>query len=104
MLVTSGVSILKYLAVERGIPYLPTAIRDLLQVVGKRPLEVYIISTLLTVLFKLGGSQSFMSRGMRLIGNAIGPAGADFVMSLGLSGIVAASAQFLVSQQLRLTF
>lgn len=102
VLVTSGVSILKYLAVEKAIPYLPAAVQNLLQVVGKRSLEVYVISTLLTMLFTLGGEQSFMARGMRLIGSVTGAAAADFVMSMGLTGIVAASAKFMVSRNLRL--
>ena len=102
LLVTSGVSVLKYLALERVIPYLPTTIQTLLLAVGKRSLEVYIVSQLLTMLLKLGGQQSCMNRGMRLIGSVVGPAGADFIMSLGLTGIVAASAKFMVSRNLRL--
>jgi predicted acyltransferase len=104
VLVSSGISILKYLALDAVIPYLPTAIQNLLQAVGKRSLEVYAISTLLTLLLKLGGEQSFMARGMRWIGIVTGPAGADFIISLGLSGIVAASAQFMVAQNLRLAW
>ena len=102
LLVTSGVSVLKYLAVERAIPYLPSTIQTMLLAVGKRSLEVYIVSTLLTMLLKFGGEQSLMDRGLRLIGSVTGPAGADYIISLGLTGIVAASAQFMVSQNLRL--
>ncbi len=102
VLVTSGVSILKYLAVEKAVPYLPASVRDLLQAVGKRPLEVYIISTLLTAVLKVGGDQSLMARGIELIGNWAGALGADVIISLGLTGVVAASAKFLVSQNLRL--
>jgi len=102
VLVTSGVSVLKYLALERAMPYLPTTIQNLLLAVGKRSLEVYVISTLLTMLFTLGGQQSFMARGMRLIGSVTGAAAADFIMSLGFTGIVAASAKFMVSRNLRL--
>lgn len=104
VLVTSGVSILKYLAVESVVPHLPTAIQSLLQEVGKRSLEVYVVSTLLTILLKRGGDQSLMARGIRLIGSVTGAAGADFIMSLGLTGIVAASAKFMVSQNLKLTW
>lgn len=102
VLVTSGVSILKYLALEKAIPYLPPTIQDLLLAVGKRSLEVYVVSTLLTMSFKLGGQQSIFDRGTRLIEGVTGPAAADFIMSLGFTGIVAASAKFMVSQNLTL--
>lgn len=99
VLVTSGISILKYLAVEKIIPYLPLAFGNLLSDVGKRSLEVYVSSAVLTALFKIGGEQSFMAWCMRFMGH---PAVADFVVSLGLTGIVAAVAKVLVLRDLRL--
>ncbi|KXL50471.1 MAG: hypothetical protein FE78DRAFT_132171, partial [Acidomyces sp. 'richmondensis'] len=53
MLVTSGVSILKFLLVEKVLPYLPVAVQNLLEAVGKRSLETYVISTLITMFFKM---------------------------------------------------
>jgi predicted acyltransferase len=102
VLVTSGISILKYLALEGALPYLPTTIKSLLVAVGNRSLEVYAISTLLTMLLRIGGQQSCVARGMRLIGRATGTASADFIIGMGLTGIVAASAKFMVSRNLKL--
>lgn len=102
VLVTSGTSILKYLAVEALVPYLPGAIQSLLEAVGQRSLEVYIISTLLTIALKFGGEQSIFSRVTRSAQNAIGQAGLDVAVSLGLTGVVAASARSLVSHRIRL--
>jgi len=102
LLVTSGVSILKYLVIENVHPYLPAAVRNLLEAVGKRSLETYAISTLLIMLFKLRGEKSFMASGVGCLGSVIGPGWADFIMSLGLTGAVAAAANFLVSTDLRL--
>jgi predicted acyltransferase len=102
VLVSSGLSILKYVAVERGLRYLPSAIQDTLQAVGRRPLEVYIISTLLIMVANYGESQSLMARGKRLLSRFVGLPTADFVLSSGITGLVAAAAQFLVSRNIRL--
>lgn len=99
VLVTSGISILKYTAMEKVIPYLPIRLKSFLLAVGKRSLEVYVASTILTALLNLGGEQSFMAQSVHLIGD---PAVANFVMSLGLTGTMAAFAKFLVFQNLRL--
>jgi len=102
VLVTSGTSILKYLAVEAMVPYLPEVVQSLLVDVGRRSLEVYIISTILTMMARFGGNESIYSRGKRTIEKMAGRAGADFFMSLSLTGLVAASAKVMVSQRMRL--
>jgi len=102
VLVTSGTSILKYLAVEVLIPYIPETIQSLLEVVGKRPLEVYVVSTLLTMILKYGGEQSLFSRATRFSGKEFGRAMPDLVVSLGVVGTVAACAKSMVSHHIRL--
>ncbi|ORY87838.1 hypothetical protein BCR37DRAFT_390353 [Protomyces lactucae-debilis] len=51
-LVTTGVAILKYLAVAAAVPHLPDPLRRVLEATGKRPLEIYILSTLLNLVLK----------------------------------------------------
>jgi predicted acyltransferase len=102
VLATSGYSILKYLAVQAATPYLPAVVQDVLQAVGRRSLEVYVVSTLLSMLIRAGGDRSILSRAMRLIGSVTGQAWADFTTSMGLVGAVAACAKVMVSQNLRI--
>lgn len=102
VLVTSGTSILKYLAVEALFPYLPDMIKSVLEAVGRRSLEVYVVSTLLTMMLKYGGDQSIFSRGICFLKKVVGQAGSDFFMSLSLTGLVAASAVSMVSHRIRL--
>ncbi|KAH8680794.1 hypothetical protein BX600DRAFT_445069 [Xylariales sp. PMI_506] len=104
VLISSGISILKYLAVERAIPYLPVDVQDILQAVGRRSLEAYIISTLLTMLIRLGGEKSILKQGINKIGRITGSAVADFIMSLGLTGTVAVAAKILVARNLKLSW
>ena len=102
VLVTSGTSILKYLAVEALVPYLPEMVQSLLVDVGRRSLEVYVVSTLLTMMVKYGGNESIYSRGKRVFKKLVGQAGSDLFMSLTLTGLVAASAKVMVAQRVRL--
>ena len=102
VLVTSGTSILKYLVAEALVPYLPDVIQSLLSDVGRRSLEIYIISTILTIVAKYGGEKSLLSRGRQSLQTILSQGGSDFLLSLGLTGLVAASAKFMVSQRLRL--
>lgn len=102
VLVTSGVSVLKYMAVEALVPYLPNVLRSVLEAVGRRSLEVYVVSTLLTMALNYNGDQSIFSLGKHYLVKLFGESGSDFVMSLGLTGIVAASAKIMVSRRIRL--
>jgi predicted acyltransferase len=103
VLVSSGTSVLKYLAVEAVFPYLPAVVRSVLEAVGRRSLEVYVVSTLLTMLFKYGGDQkSVFARGVTVLKKFVGQAASDFLMSASLTAIVAASAVSLVSHRIRL--
>jgi len=102
LLVTSGTSMLKYLAVEALVPYLPKLVQSLLVDVGRRSLEVYIVSTLLTIMVRYGGDRGLYSRGKRFLENVIGQASSELVMNLTITGLVAASAKFMVSQKIRL--
>jgi predicted acyltransferase len=102
VLVTSGCSILKYLSVEILLPYLPSTIRSMLEATGKRSLEVYFLSYLLSVALQYGGSESIWSRALAGLEIRVGKSYSDFILSLGLAGLMAASASFLVSQRLRL--
>lgn len=101
VLVTSGISILKYLAVETLYPYLPQLMQDVLLAVGKRSFESYTISTMLTILLRMGGPRSIMAACVRLAEPVMSPAAADFVMSSALTAVVAAASQLLVSRNLR---
>lgn len=102
VLVTSGIAILKYLTVEALVPYLPEVVQSLLVDVGRRSLEVYVVSTLLSIMARYGGESSLLSRGKRSLKTLVGQAGSDFFISLSLTGLVAASAKIMVSQRIRL--
>jgi len=90
------------MAVEAVVPYLPNVLRSVLEAVGRRSLEVYVVSTLLTMALNYNGDQSIFSLGKHYLGKLFSTAGSDFVMSLGLTGIVAASAKIMVSRRIRL--
>lgn len=102
VLVSSGISILKYFAMDAAYPYLPEIVKSVLEAVGRRSLEVYVVSSLLTMLLKYGGERSLFSRGIRSMKKFIGEAGSDFLMSWSLTGVVAASAVSMVSHRVRL--
>ncbi|KAH8892712.1 hypothetical protein GQ53DRAFT_745795 [Thozetella sp. PMI_491] len=98
VLVSSGVSILKYLAVEAGLPYLPAGVQGLLQAVGRRSLEVYIVSTILTVLLGMAKRQPTGAKSLSWLESVVGSGVADFLTTSTLTAIVAASAKLMVSQ------
>lgn len=102
VLVTSGISILKYLLVNAALPYLPAAVTSALSFVGRRSLEVYVLSTLATMGLKYGGSKSIWARSTATMSRWIGTAGSDLVMSLGLTASMAVSARVFVEQRLRI--
>jgi predicted acyltransferase len=51
-LFTAGFSILKYAAVDTLIPYLPNGIRYVLECLGQRSLEIYMVSGLLHAILR----------------------------------------------------
>lgn len=103
VLVTSGTSILKYVAVEALVPYLPEGIRMVLEAVGRRSLEIYILSMLATMGLNYGGEGSLRSRGIRWFGQSFGSAGGDVVVCGSLVAAMAGSAVLLVKNRLRLS-
>lgn len=102
VLVTSGISILKYLAVDALLPYLPEVVTSALEYVGRRSLEIYVLSSLVTVALQYGGKKSIWSRAKTAISKQIGTAGSDLVMSSSLTGLMAVSARVMVDNQLRI--
>lgn len=105
VLVTSGYSILKYLALEHLIPQLPLFVRDLLIAAGQRPLESYIISYLFRELYKTGLhhlvlKDSSFGAARRAIGNV----SSDLILAFTRTAVVIVSATTMRARNWKLVW
>lgn len=103
VLQSTGVSILKYTAMEALIPHLPQDVRYVLSCVGRRTLETFILSTLVQMGLQYG-SDSIWQRVKRALTPYIGEPAADFSLSAALAGIVGFAAVTMVKEGIRLSW
>lgn len=96
VLITSGLSILKFVAVRQTLPYWPSFLSSSLEEVGKRSLETYLLSSIIELYLQAGGHKSWWFTVMSQLEPMFGRSISDVVMSLGFTAIMAQAAKLLV--------
>lgn len=101
-LVTSGTSIIKFLSVRVLTPYLPKPIENFLASIGRRSLEMYLLSTLTEMALQHGGARSIWTHAVSGVAQYTGRAAADFVLSVSFTILMGLGAAGLAHCGLRL--
>lgn len=102
VLVTSGISLLKYASVRQLVPYLPAIARSCFIALGRRSLEIYLLSSCVESLLMLGGHRSVWFTTMSQLEKVMSRTVADLSMSLAFTASMAAAAVVMVRMKLRL--
>ena len=102
MLVTTGLSILKYILVQLSLPLFPAVFQDILAAIGRRSIEIYLVSSLTETMLMHGGHKSIWFRTMAHLEPYLGRSAADLGMSAVFTACVGAFALFLVRKQIKL--
>lgn len=104
VLVMGGYCVLKFVAIQAVTPFLPGPVQYVLECVGQRSLEVYLISYLLEVGLLHGGSRSLWNRGLTVLARYSSRPVADLVLSTAFTGLMAATAVVLCRRAIRLSW
>lgn len=104
VLVTSGLSILKYLIVQSCAPMMPEPLLRTLRCCGQRSLEVYLLSTILEIGLLHGGAASIWERSLSFMSQYMTRTIADFILSTSFTAVMAGAAVFMVTCRIKLSW